>query len=178
MRIPLKWTAFLSIVMTMSQVASAQSQSRQQHDHSQGDKAHHEQVNERGDHTMGFSHAKTVHHFRLKDDGGIIEVTAIRGDDAASRDQIHRHLKHIAEMFSRGDFSAPMFIHGQTPPGVETMKRLKAEIKYQYREIDRGAMVRITTTKAEAVKAVHEFLRFQIQDHQTGDSLEVGKGRF
>jgi hypothetical protein len=127
---------------------------------------------------MGFSHAKTAHHFLIKDDGGIIEVMAISGDDATSRNQIHRHLKHIAEMFSRGDFSAPMFIHGQTPPGVETMKRSKSEIKYQYRKIDHGAMVRITAKNAEAVKAVHEFLRFQIQDHQTGDSLEVDKGRF
>jgi hypothetical protein len=181
MRIKLKWVTLLSIMVmaTMTgQVASAQSQSRQLHDHSQGANKRQEQVNERGDHTMGFSHAKTVHHFRLKDDGGAIEVTAISSDDAASRDQIRRHLKHIAEMFSEGDFSAPMFIHGQTPPGVETMKRSKADIKYQYEESDRGAKVLITTANAEAVKAVHEFLRFQIQDHQTGDSTEIEKGQF
>jgi len=33
--------------------------------------------------------------------------------------------------------------------------------------------VRITTKNSEAVKAVHEFLRFQIKDHATGDSMEV-----
>ena len=173
MRITLRWVMFLSIIMTMSQVPSAQSQSRQQHDHSQGDKSRQEQVNERGDRTMGFSHAKTAHHFRLKDDGGAIEVTAISGADAASRDQIRRHLNRIAEMFSEGDFSAPMFIHGQAPPGVETMKRLKVEIKYEFIEIDRGAKVRISTANAEAVKAIHEFLRFQIRDHQTGDPINV-----
>jgi hypothetical protein len=176
MRITLKWVTLLSIIL-MSQVIYGQSQSGQLHNHSQGEKKRHKQVNERGDHTMGFSHTKTTHHFRLKDDGGAIEVTAIRGDDTASRDQIRRHLKHIAEMFSEGDFSAPIFIHGQTPPGVETMKRLMAEIKYQYEEIDRGAKVRITTANAEAVKAVHEFLRFQIQDHKTGDPIEVVKGQ-
>jgi hypothetical protein len=178
MRITLKWVTFLSITIMMTQVAIAQSKSRQLHDHSQSDKTRHEQVNERGDHTMGFSHDKTAHHFRLKDDGGIIEVTTISSDDAASRDQIRRHLKHIAQMFSEGDFSAPMFIHGQTPPGVETMKRSKAEIKYQYEESDLGAKVRITTANAEAVKAVHEFLRFQIQDHRTGDPIEIVKGQF
>ncbi|HEU0176928.1 MAG TPA: hypothetical protein VFV58_21890 [Blastocatellia bacterium] len=178
MRITLKWVTFLTIIMMMSQIASAQSQLRQQHDHSQGEKKRHAQVNERGDQTMGFSHAKSTHHFRLDDDGGAIEVTANSDDDAASRDQIRRHLKHIAEMFSEGDFSAPMFIHGQTPPGVETMKRSKADIKYQYEEIDRGAKVRITTSNVEAVKAIHEFLRFQIQDHQTGDPIEVVKGQF
>ena len=173
MRITLRWVMFLSIIMMMSQVPSAQSQSRQQHDHSQGDKSRQEQVNERGDRTMGFSHAKTAHHFRLKDDGGAIEVTAISGADAASRDQIRRHLNRGAEMFSEGDFSAPMFIHGRTPPGVETMKRLKVEIKYEFIEIDRGAKVRISTANAEAVKAIHEFLRFQIRDHQTGDPIDV-----
>jgi hypothetical protein len=178
MKNTIKRGAFLSITIMMTQVALAQSQSRPLHEHSQSDKGRHEQVNERGDHKMGFSHHKTAHHFRLKDDGGAIEVTAISGADAASRDQIRRHLKHIAKMFSEGDFSAPMFIHGQTPPGVETMKRSKAEIKYQYEEIDRGAKVHITTANAEAVKAIHEFLRFQIQDHQTGDSVEVVKGRF
>jgi hypothetical protein len=45
-------------------------------------------------------------------------------------------------------------------------------------EIDRGAKIRVMTANAEAVKAVHEFLRFQIQDHQTGDSTEVEKGQF
>jgi hypothetical protein len=178
MRITFKWGTFLSITILMTQVAIAQSQSRQLHDHSQNDKTRHEQVTERGDHTMGFSHDKTAHHFRLKDDGGAIEVTAISSDDAASRDQIRQHLKHIANMFSEGDFSAPMFIHGQTPPGVETMKRSKTEIKYQYEEIDRGAKVRITTANVEAVKAIHEFLRFQIQDHRTGDPIEVVKGQF
>lgn len=176
MRITLRLVMFLSIIsiiMMMSQVPSAQSQSRQQHDHSQGDKSRQEQVNERGDRTMGFSHAKTAHHFRLKDDGGAIEVTAISDADAASRDQIRRHLNRGAEMFSEGDFSAPMFIHGRTPPGVETMKRLKVEIKYEFIEIDRGAKVRISTANAEAVKAIHEFLRFQIRDHQTGDPIDV-----
>ena len=55
------------------------------------------------------------------------------------------------------------------------MQRLKAEIKYEFEETDRGARVRITTKSAEAVSAVHEFLRFQIRDHQTGDPLEANE---
>jgi len=177
MSITLKWVKLHSIIL-IGQITYAQSQSCQLQDHSISEKERHEQVNVRGDHTMGFSHANTRHHFRLKEDGGAIEVTAIRGDDTASRDQIRRHLKHIAEKFSEGDFSAPMIIHAQTPPGVEAMKRSKAEIKYQYEEIERGAKVHITTANPEAVKAVHEFLRFQIQDHKTGDPIEVIKGQF
>ena len=94
-------------------------------------------------------------------DGHIIEITANGADDIAGRDQIRQYLKHIAGKFSEGDFSAPIFIHGQTPPGVEAMKRLKAEIKYQYGESEHGAQVRISTNNTEATKAIHEFLRFQ-----------------
>ncbi len=66
-----------------------------------------------------------------------------------------------------------MLIHAQTPPGVTVMKRLKAEIKYQFGERERGGRVRITTNNTEAIAAIWEFLRFQIRDHRTGDSTEV-----
>ena len=53
------------------------------------------------------------------------------------------------------------------------MQRLKAGIKYQFEELKGGGRVRMTTTNAEAIKAIHEFLRFQIEDHKTGDSKEA-----
>jgi len=91
-----------------------------------------------------------------------------------SRDQIRRHLKHIAKKFSEGDFAAPMLIHAKTPPGATAMQSLKAKIKYEFEELERGGRVRISTNTPEAVKAIHKFLRFQIKDHQTGDSGEIG----
>jgi hypothetical protein len=33
--------------------------------------------------------------------------------------------------------------------------------------------VRIKTANPEALKAVHEFLKFQIEEHRTGDAVEV-----
>jgi hypothetical protein len=39
----------------------------------------------------------------------------------------------------------------------------------------RGAQLRIATHDTQALTAIRSFLRFQIQDHQTGDSLEVQK---
>ena len=124
---------------------------------------------------MGFDHEKTTHHFRFKQDGGAIEVEANDPKDTASRDQIRQHLSHITQMFAGGDFTAPMLIHAQTPPGVPVMKRLKADIKYRFEETERGGRIRITTTNREALAAIYEFLRFQIADHKTGDSGEVEK---
>ena len=134
-----------------------------------------EQMNKRGDHVMGFDHAKTTHHFLLLESGGSIEVTANNSDDVESSKQIRMHLKHIAMMFAEGNFNAPMLIHDQTPPGVPVMQELKSEIKYNFVEIDQGAAVRISTKNPTALKAIHDFLRFQIKEHKTGDSLDIGK---
>ncbi len=132
-------------------------------------------VDSRGDHVMGFAHEKTTHHFRLYGDGGAIEVTANDAKDTDSITQIRAHLPHIAQMFGKGDFQAPMLVHEETPPGVPVLQKLKAEVTYRYQEIEGGGRVRITTKNREALAAVYEFLRYQIADHRTGDSVEVGK---
>jgi hypothetical protein len=150
---------------------SEKSRSDQKTDHNHD--SHLDGVNRRGDAAMGFSHAKTTHHFLLKSDGGAIQIEADDADDVASRDQIRQHLKRIAKKFSEGDFAAPMLTHAQTPPGAPAMRSLKAEFKYEFEELERGGRIRISTNTPEAVKAIHEFLRFQIKDHQTGDSGEI-----
>ncbi|MBL8202737.1 MAG: hypothetical protein JNM09_00810 [Blastocatellia bacterium] len=136
---------------------------------------HHAGVNKRGDKVMGFAHDKTTHHFRLRTDGGLIEVEAKDPDDTKSRDQIRTHLQHIAQKFTAGDFTAPMLIHAKTPPGVPTMKQLKTAIKYQFEETARGGQVRLVTSNSKAITAIHKFLRFQIADHRTGDTTKITK---
>lgn len=137
--------------------------------------AHKQGVVERGDHVMGFSHDKATHHFLLYSDGGAIDVRANKPEDAATRDAIRSHFTHIVKMFAEGDFSAPMLIHSQNPPRTEAMKQLREQIQYNLENTANGARIRITTKDAEALQAVHTFLRFQIKDHQTGDSTEIIK---
>ena len=135
--------------------------------------AHHAAVDGRGDMVMGFDHEKTTHHFSLTPNGGAIAVSANDPDDGASRDAIRGHLAHIAKMFAAGDFQAPMLVHGQTPPGVPVMKTRRSTIHYAYEETAAGARVRISTSDQKSLAAIHDFLRFQIEDHRTGDSTEV-----
>jgi hypothetical protein len=134
---------------------------------------HQKQVNERGDHVMGFDHRKTVHHFELKPDGGVIRAEAKDAADSQSIDGIRKHFVEISALFAKGDFSMPMAIHDRVPPGVAGMKTHQKDITYSAVEIPNGGEVRIKTEKAEALKAIHEFLRFQIEDHQTGDPLTI-----
>jgi hypothetical protein len=127
----------------------------------------------RGEHAMGFSQTATTHHFVLKPDGGVISVSANKKSDAASRDQIRMHLRHIAKSFSEGNFDIPMFVHDQELPGVPVMKRLSQQIRYQFRKTDRGAEVLVSSKSEEAIQAVHEFLIFQIREHKTGDPMSL-----
>jgi len=122
---------------------------------------------------MGFSHEKTIHHFRLTPDGGTIEALATNPSDSTSREEIRTHLEHIAQMFHDGNFNAPMLIHAQAPPGVPTMKKLRKKIRYDVEETPDGAYVKVSSRNPQAVAAIHNFLKFQIQDHQTGDPQTV-----
>jgi hypothetical protein len=127
----------------------------------------------RGDHAMGFSHEKTTHHFFLYSDGGAIQVTANDPRDSQSRDQIRMHLGHIKQMFAEGNFQVPMLVHTELPPGAPVMQKLKSDIKYTFEKRDRGGRIRIKTNNPEALGAIHEFLRYQITEHQTGDPIKV-----
>ena len=147
---------------------------QQEPDKAQQEKHRHD-VQEHGDQAMGFSHDKATHHFRLYADGGAIEVSANDAKDTATREAIQNHFSHIVKMFAAGDFTAPILTHSQNPPGSETMKRLREQIQYRLEKNAQGGRIRIVTQNAEALKAVHAFLRFQIAEHETGDTTEVTK---
>ena len=155
---------FLIAALGPSQTAGAATVQGSEHQH---------QVSVNGDKPMGFSHEKTTHHFLLRADGGVIQVDANSAEDKESRDQIQSHLGHIAKMFTEGDFNTPMLVHSVTPPGTAAMTKLKADIKYSYEASPKGGRVVIATSNQEALAAVHEFLKFQIKDHATGDPLTI-----
>lgn len=123
------------------------------------------ELKKRGALAMGFDQDKTAHRFPVSPTGGSIEVDAIDPDDRASRDQIRTHLKEIAKSFARGDFAKPFQTHAEVPPGVPEMQRLKEKIRYAFVETPRGGAVRITTTDAAALAAVHAFLAYQSREH-------------
>jgi len=65
--------------------------------------------------------------------------------------------------------------HNKLPDGAAVMKKEKTKIRYTYEQTSNGGLVRIRTSDPETLKAVHEFLRFQITEHQTGDTTEISK---
>jgi hypothetical protein len=158
-------------IMSMSIPVSARQQAGQEagHDHD----AHHREMLQRGALAMGFDQERTVHHFLLYPDGGAIDVAVRDAGDHENLHAIRQHLPEIAGAFKAGDFGKPMLTHAQVVPGTTEMTKLKDRITYRYAETPSGGQVRITTRDAAAMAAVHEFLRFQIADHQTGDDGHV-----
>jgi hypothetical protein len=132
-------------------------------------------VNARGAAVMGFDQDKTTHQFRLHADGGAVNIFVKDAADTASRDAIRSHLPHIASMFGAGDFNAPMLIHATKVPGTDAMAAAKDRIRFVYVETPQGGRLDLITTDPVAVHAIHEFMRFQISDHKTGDTTAVTK---
>lgn len=170
--------AIAALLLAGLQLAAQDMQSCPMHKEQAKETSQHQtDVEKHGDEAMGFPHDRTTHHFRLTSDGGTIEVTVNDDKDAQNLEAIRSHLAHIAKMFSNGDSSVPMFVHDQAPPGVTVMKDKHVDISYTFEEIAEGGRVRIKTTNPDALKAVHDFLRFQITDHHTGDATDIGSLR-
>jgi hypothetical protein len=166
-------TAMLLLTASL-QLAAQDMQSCPMHKQHMTEAAQHRaEVEKHGNVAMGFSQSKTTHHFRLYSDGGAIEVTVKDNEDSQDKQAIRAHLAHIVTLFSKGDFSIPMFVHDQIPPGVPVMKEKKSAISYSYQELAEGGRVRIQTTDPNALKAIHDFLRFQVDDHHTGDTKKI-----
>jgi hypothetical protein len=136
-------------------------------------RAAHTQMNGRGEKGMGFSQTATTHHFLLKSNGGVIQVEPNDSADTTNRNEVRMHLGHIAKAFQSGDFDIPMFVHDTVPPGVPEMKRLRKDIQYSFVETPNGGRVVISSENKEAIDAIHRFLRFQIEEHKTGDQMVV-----
>lgn len=125
-------------------------------------------LKKRGAVAMGFDQDKTTHHFLLTRAGGAILVDANSADDGETRDAVRTHLAEIAGEFARGVFDKPFATHAETPPGVPAMTRLKASIAYRFESTERGGRVAIVSSEPAAIEAIHQFLRYQIQEHGTG----------
>lgn len=132
-----------------------------------------EALKKRGAETMGFDQDAAAHHFRLAATGGSIEVTVKDQADQNTIAAIRSHLRSIAGEFANGLFDKPFRTHDEVPPGVVEMQKRSQKIAYRYEDLPQGGAVRIETKDRRAVKAVHEFLRYQIAEHRTGDPPEI-----
>src|SRR5215472_16487940 len=91
----------------------------------------------------GLDQEKSTRHFKLLPDGGVIEITTPDPSDVATRNAIQQHVVKIAGMFREGNFAIAMLVGQQSPPGIDTMKRLKSELAYAPENMPNGGRVQI-----------------------------------
>jgi hypothetical protein len=132
-----------------------------------------EALKKRGADAMGFDQDATTHHFKLTPTGGSIEVAVKNSTDDKNLAAVRGHLRSIAGEFARGRFDKPFQTHGEVPPGVVAMQANIGSIAFRYEDIGEGGAVRIETSDAGLLQAVHAFLRYQITEHHTGDPLDA-----
>src|SRR5207253_2677012 len=64
----------------------------------------------------------------------------------------------------------------QTPlPRKRERRTLAQDEGVRFETLEDGGRVAITTNDRRALEAIHEFLRYQIREHHTGDSTRVAK---
>ena len=127
-------------------------------------------------------HSKVTHRFDLYQDGGAIEVSVKDAKDHATLEAVRQHLATLGrEPHGPGH---PTQAHDASrahvrPAGHDAahavMALPKENVTYAYSETDHGGRVLVQTTDAEALAAVHTFLKQQIQHHKTGDSDAIRK---
>lgn len=122
-------------------------------------------MQERGAHVMGVDQYTSAHVFEDLPDGGRVVLERDDPSDTAAIRTIRAHMREIEAAFRAGDFSKPFQVHAQQVPGTDVMKERRAAITYEATDRPRGGEVRIRSTDSVAVKAIHEFLQFQRQQH-------------
>lgn len=133
---------------------SAPAQSTQEHVH-----GHAHEV-------MPFDLSKTVHIFRMTEDGGT-QTVVMRGDvpDAAQIRSIQQHLAMEAAEFQKGHFDDAAHLHGSTMPGLRELTAGAMRMQITYRALPTGAEIRFRTRDIKLVTAVHRWFGAQLSEH-------------
>jgi len=114
---------------------------------------------------MPFDMSKTVHIFRMTEDGGIQRVV-IR--DASAKEQIspiQQHLRQEAERFQQGDYSDPGMLHGKDMPGLKELQTGGSKIKVSYAALSDGAEIVFSTDDKHLLTAIHRWFGAQLSEH-------------
>ena len=125
-----------------------------------------QQVHGHGHEVMPFDVSRTVHIFRMTEDGGTQKVVT-RGD-AGDPEQVRRiqhHLTMEASEFRKGNFADPAHLHGGSMPGLRELQAGAPRMKITYRPLPNGAEIRFHAKDIQLVTAVHRWFGAQLSEH-------------
>jgi len=125
-----------------------------------------DQVASRGALVMPFDLAQTTHIFSKTPQGGIQQVIV---KDKANQPQIRlirKHLSQIAQAFAQGDFSSPAKIHGETMPGLDSLRKANSEqLQIHFQDLPNGGQITYISKDPQLINALHQWFDAQLSDH-------------
>jgi hypothetical protein len=115
---------------------------------------------------MPFDLAKTVHVFRMTEDGGTQQVVVRSSPpDAGQVQMIQQHLMMEAAEFQKGNFADPAHLHGAAMPGLKEMRSGAARMQITYAALANGGEIRFHSKDIKLVTAVHRWFGAQLSEH-------------
>jgi hypothetical protein len=96
--------------------------------------------------------------------------------DVETRKALRTHAGRMGPWVVSGNLTALRTEFGDGVPGLEAIaaaRARKATITVRCGGTDDGGFVDFTTADAANIEAIHDFLRFLINDLKTGDSTEI-----
>jgi hypothetical protein len=124
-----------------------------------------EHVHQMSHGVMPFDMSKTVHVFKMTEQGGVERVVT---REAAASDQIpliQQHLQHEAQQFQKRNYSDPARLHGADMPGLKDLEEGASQIRVAYTALPNGAEITFETTDLHLLTAVHRWFGAQLPEH-------------
>lgn len=131
------------------------------------------EMNTRFSRVLGVDVNKVAQHYYLVKNGGVIELSAKDANDTATIAAIRKYLDSQKDLFEKGKNDTDAEVHGKVPDGLAAIKKFRNEINFFTAKTDNGAVLRMFTVNDQARQAIHDYLKFQIAEHKTGDSPTV-----
>lgn len=114
---------------------------------------------------MPFDMAKTLHVFKMTEQGGVQKVIVRNDEDAEQVAPIRMHLRHEAMLFQQGDFSDPMRLHGADMPGLKELQEGAGQVKITYEDLPNGGQISFETHDLHLLTAIHRWFGAQLSEH-------------
>lgn len=124
-----------------------------------------EHVHQMSHGVMPFDVSRTVHVFRMTEQGGVQRVVTREAEAGDQIVLIQQHLAHEAERFQKGDYSDPAKLHGPTMPGIKELQEGASRIKVSYTALPNGAEITFETSDIHLLTAVHRWFGAQLSEH-------------
>lgn len=117
---------------------------------------------------MPFDLNATLHTFEKSEQGGFERVTVKEAGDDRNIALIREHLRKEADLFARGDFSDPAYLHGADMAGLSTLEKAAAagRLRVSYRDLPDGAELTFGAANETVLTTLHAWLDAQVNDHR------------